>query len=34
MNDLGPLHLILGIQVLQMDDGVFISQPNYVLNLL
>jgi hypothetical protein len=34
MIDLGLLHLFLGIQVLQMDDGIFISQPKYVLNLL
>jgi hypothetical protein len=34
MTDLGLLHFFLGIQVLQMDDGIFISQPKYVLNLL
>jgi hypothetical protein len=34
MIDLGLLHLFLGIQVLQMDDGIFISQPKYVLNIL
>lgn len=30
----GLLHLFLGIQVLQMDDGIFLSQPKYVLDLL
>jgi hypothetical protein len=34
MANLGLLHFFLGIQVLQMDDGIFISQPKYVLNLL
>ncbi len=35
MTDLGLLHFFLGIQVLQMDDGIFfISQPKYVLDLL
>jgi hypothetical protein len=34
MTNLGLSHFFLGIQVLQMDDGIFISQPKYVLNLL
>jgi len=34
MNDLGLLHLFLGTQVLQMDDGILISQPKYELDLL
>jgi hypothetical protein len=34
MNNLSLLHLFLGIQVLQMDYGIFISQPKYVLNIL
>ena len=34
MTDLGLLHFFLGIQVLQMDDGIFLSHPNYSLSLL
>jgi hypothetical protein len=34
MNDFGLLHSFLSIQVLQKDDGIFISQPKYVLNFL
>jgi histone deacetylase 1/2 len=34
MTNLGLLHLFLGIQVLHMDDGIFISQPKYVWNIL
>lgn len=34
MIDLGLLHLFLGIQVLQIDNNIFIYQPKYVLNLL
>ena len=32
--DLGLFHFFLGIQVLQMDDGIFISQPKYALDIL
>jgi hypothetical protein len=31
---IGLLHFFLGIEVLQMDNGIFISQPKYVLNIL
>ena len=34
MVEFGLLHLFLGIQVLKMDDGNFISQPKYVSNHL
>jgi len=34
MTDLGILHFFLDIQVLKMDDGIFLSQPKYVLSLL
>ena len=34
MTNLGLLHFFLGIQVLQMDDRIFISQTNYMLNIL
>jgi hypothetical protein len=34
MTNLGLLNFFLGIQVLQMDDGSFISQAKYVLDLL
>jgi hypothetical protein len=34
MTDLGSLNFFLGIQVLHMDDGIFISQPKYVWNIL
>ena len=34
MTNLGLLHLFLSIQVLQMDDGIFISQPKYAFDLL
>ena len=34
MIDLGLLHLFLGIQILQMDDGIFLSQPKYYLDIL
>lgn len=34
MIELGLLHFFLGIQVLQMGDDIFFSQPKYVLNLL
>ena len=33
-NELGHLHFFLGIQVLKMDDGIFLSQPNCVMDLL
>ena len=32
--DLILFHFFLGIQVLQMDDDIFISQPKYALDLL
>jgi len=34
MTDLDLLHFILGIQILQMHDGIFLSQPKYILDLL
>jgi hypothetical protein len=34
MTNLGLVHFFLGIKILQMDDGIFISQPKYVMNLL
>ena len=34
MIDLGLLHLFLGIQILQMSDGIFLSQPRYALDIL
>ena len=34
MTHLGLLHFFLGIQVLQLDDDIFISQPKYALELL
>jgi hypothetical protein len=34
MIDLGLLHFSLGIQVLQLDDGIFNSQLKYALDLL
>ena len=34
MIDLGLLNFFLGIQVLQTDDGIFLSQLKYALNLL
>ena len=34
MTNLGLLHFFLGIQILQMNDGIFISQPKYDLDLL
>ena len=34
MNNLGILHFFLSIQFLQMDDGIFVSQPKYDLDLL
>ena len=34
MTDLGLLHFFLGIQILQMDDGIFLSQPKYALDIL
>jgi hypothetical protein len=34
MTNLGLLNFILGIQVLQMDGGILLSQPKYVMNLL
>ena len=34
MTDLGLLHYFLGIEVTQMNDGIFISQEKYVSNLL
>ena len=34
MIDLGMLHLFLGIQILQMDDGIFLSQPKYAFDIL
>ena len=32
--DLGQLHFFLSIQILQRDDGIFIYQPKYELDLL
>ena len=34
MTNLGLLHFFLGIQALQMYDGIFISRPKYSLDLL
>lgn len=34
MIDLGLFDFYLGIQFLEMYDGIFISQPKYVFNLL
>ena len=34
MTDLCLLHFFLGIQFLQKDDGIFISQPKYALAIL
>ena len=34
MIDLGILHLFLSIQVLQMHDGIFLSQPKYAFDIL
>ena len=34
MISIGLLHLFLGIQILQMDDGIFLSQPKYALYIL
>ena len=34
MDDLGLLHFFSGIQILQKDNGTFVSQLKYVLNLL
>jgi hypothetical protein len=34
MIDLSVLCFFLGVQVLQIDDAIFISQPKYALNLL
>ena len=34
MSNLGLWHLFLGIQVLQMDDGIFISRTKYALDCL
>jgi hypothetical protein len=34
MTNLGLLHYFLGIQDLHMDDGTFISQLKYVINIL
>ena len=34
MTNLGLLHWFLGIQALQMHDGIFLSQHKYVLDLL
>ena len=34
MTDLGLLHYFLGIEVTWMNGGIFISQENYVSNLL
>ena len=33
MSDLGLLHFFLGIQNFQMDDGIFLSQPKYALDI-
>ena len=32
--NLGLLHFFMGIQVLQMDDGIFLSQPKYASDIL
>ena len=34
MSDLGLLHYFLGLQIMQTDDGIFISQEKYVVDLL
>ncbi|PKU78993.1 putative mitochondrial protein [Dendrobium catenatum] len=34
MTDLGLLHYFLGLQIVQADDGIFISQKRYALELL
>ena len=34
MINLGLLHFFFSIQVLQMHDGIFLSQPKYVMDLL
>ena len=34
MTNLGLLHFFLHIQILQMDGGIFLSQPKYALDLL
>jgi hypothetical protein len=34
MTDLGLLHYFLGLQVLPLSDGLFLSQSKYVLDLL
>ena len=31
---LGLLNLFLGIQILRTDDGIFLSQPKYALDIL
>ena len=33
MIDVGMLHFFLGIQILQMNDGIFISRPKYALDI-
>ena len=33
MTDLGLLHYFLGLHIWYMDDGIFLSQPNYATNL-
>ena len=34
MTNLGILHLFLGIKVIQINDGIFLSQPKYDLDVL
>ena len=34
MSDLGLLHYFLGLQIMQTDDGIFISQEKYAVDLL
>ena len=34
ITDLGLLHFFFGIQILQMDDGILLSQPKYALDIL
>jgi len=34
MTNHGPLHFFLGIQILQMHDGICLSQLKYVMDLL
>ena len=34
MTDLSLLHYFLGLQIWHMVDGIFLSQPKYVSNLL